>query len=450
MAYKPIDRRTFLRGSSAMIALPFLEAMLPICSHAQVVIPKRLSITLFPYGCGPSRIIPSGSGRNFNFANEFRSLEAFKADITTFTRIFNHWGQYDSDGNGEHARAQGTYLTAHRIHKSETVLDNGRSYDQIVADVVGTDTFRRLIYLKNPGADWPDSGYSSEYNKISWRDSKTPESPIENVDQAFNALFSGYNVPTLPTTAEQELELKRMRFKKNILDDVQFENSRIKNKLSSTDKQKIEQYLTGINEVQKRIQRQIEDRIAANENNAPNRCDPGQNPGYIRDFPERARTMFDLIALAFQCDACRVIPYMMGSADFGFAGAPGSHHDISHHQGNSEQIRKMSLIATWYAEQFAYFLGKLKEIKEVDDKPMLYHSIATFGSDMSDSNIHDDRHIPLVVAGNAGGAYNPGKLITSDRDVNLANVWLTIMKTMGVQTNSFGSGPAASTGTVDL
>ncbi len=143
----------------------------------------------------------------------------------------------------------------------------------------------------------------------------------------------------------------------------------------------------------------------------------------------------------------------MGSAgSFGFIGAPGDHHnDYSHHQERANAITDLKKINRWHVARFAEFLQKMDSIKDVDGNSLLHHSIITFGSDMRDGNLHDDRNMPFLVAGRAGGRYKPGRVIgEANQYVELANIWLTIMQTMGLKDTEFGEGSGQSTGTLDL
>ncbi|MGE0528357.1 MAG: DUF1552 domain-containing protein [Bdellovibrionales bacterium] len=444
MSWKKLDRRKFLYGSGALIGLPLLEAMLPFrkALAQPAPVPLRTIIVNWQFGAYKDQLMPAGSGTNYTFPSQHSALAPFKASITPIKRVFNYWGNVD--GAGDHARGQGTYLTQVRLNKSETTIRAGISMDQVIANALTGKTRVKSAYFSGDRGFYGDSGYSGTYKNISWQSATTPNTRLGDPHQVFDALLAG--VATTP--GNNAATLARLKKRKSILDGAVTDANRLMASLGTTDREKLDQFLTSAREVETRIAADIQD-----QNMQAAVCSPGTRPPTNQNFQTRTRLFFDLIVLAAQCDSTRVFAYHMGSpGDFGpIIGVAGDHHnDYSHHQESPTAIDGLMKIAKWYADQFAYFIGKMNSILDANGKSLLYNSIITYGAEMRDTNAHDDYNIPLLVAGHAGGLYSPGRLIDPGANLPMANVWLTIMKTMGVNINSFGEGGAQSTGTIQL
>ncbi|MGE4132114.1 MAG: DUF1552 domain-containing protein [Bdellovibrionales bacterium] len=443
MAWKQLNRRMMLQGTGTLLGLPLLEAMFPFKQvMAQTMgAPVRLMVVNWQFGAYQDSLNPTGSGTNFNFASQQSALNPFKSQLTPIRRVFNYWGNVD--GAGDHARGQGTYLTCMHINKSETDIRNGISMDQHVANAIGNKTSVPSAFFSGEDGYGGDSGYGSVYMNLSWRNGTTPTTRLGRPHQIFDTLLGG-----LQPGQDNSATLARLKKRKSVLDAAVADAGRLIASLGSNDRQRMDQYLTSVREVETRISSDI-----TSGGNAGNVCNPGTRPATNLSFAARTKTNFDLMVLASLCDSTRVFVYHMGTPyDFGpINGVAGDHHnDYSHHQDNQNAIDGLLKIAQWYCDQFGAFLNKMSTTMDVNGKSLLYNSIVTYGAEMRDTNAHDDYNIPLLVAGNAGGAYTPGKVIDTGQNIPMANVWLTIMKTMGVNINSFGEGQGQSTGTVAL
>ncbi len=442
MKYKVLDRRLFLRGAGATaISLPFLDVMFPKRASAAPEIPVRTCFTLYPFGTYKESLDATGSGASYMLPAPYAThLDNLRGDLTYINDITSHWGKSNGDGPGDHARGQGTYLT--QTHLDKDGISAGKSADRYIRDVLVGKTKVPNLNVAGPGASGGDSGYSAEYRKISWLNRTTPSTPIYQPHQAFDELFKGLT-PSNPS--QPDLRTVQNRLKKSILDEAIDDASRLKRQVGAKDKEKLDQYLTSIREVEQNIATLIENE-GTDEGTV---CAPGKRPSERLDFSARTEIMFKLIRLGFQCDITRLATFFMGTASFSFLGIPGNHHTISHH-GNDTKVYPGQLIKinSYYASHWAKFVQDLKDTPDVGGSNLLDNCILSFGSDMADGNRHSNDGMTMAIAGRANNKFRPGRLLTGTR--RLANIWLTIMQTMGVSVSSFGEGNAASNGTVNL
>lgn len=445
MSRKLLPRRAFLKGSgAALISLPFLDAMQPRTAHAQGPKPPlRTCICLYPYGSVGDTLSAqaNGNGNSYNFPQPYAAaMNPLKSHITWINGLQSHWGFSNGDGAGDHARGQGTYLTQVRLDKGG--IRAAKSCDRYIRDTLVGQTSLASLNVAGPGASGSDSGYSSEYKKISWVNKTTPDTPIYQPHLAFDELFENV-MPGNPQ--EPSAELIQNRLRKSILDEAIGDANLLRTRLGQADRFKFDQYLDSIREVEQQIATLIRD-----EGTPPPTvtCDPGVRPNTNLDFDTRTRIMFELIRLAFQCDQTRLATFFMGTASFSFWGVSGDHHSISHHGNDRAYPGRLIEINRYYGVRFAEFITNLANTSDVDGSTLLDNCIVTFGTDLRDGDDHDNKNMSVAVAGRAGGAFRPGRLISGNRP--LSNVWLSIMRAMGVDVASFGEGEAASTGTLDL
>ncbi len=437
-----VSRRNFLRGLGACIALPAFESLMPMRSVAALAgatsaanlastatgAPLRTAFLYFPNGAIPSTWWPSGGEKDFQLARTMQPLEPFRQDIQILGGLEHLNATAGTDGGGDHARANGTFLTGVRLKKSATDIHAGISIDQVMAREVGQLTRFPSLELtcdagRNTGAC--DSGYSCAYQyNVSWSSPTTPMTPEANPRQAFERLFGAGSV------AERTRELQRRRAEqRSILDFVMADASDMQRKLNARDKDKLDQYLTGVRELEKRIQR------AENLGDPKN---PAQEtpPGIPATYAEHIQMMFDTLLLAFQTDSTRIATMLLAhdgsNRSFAEIGIPEGHHDLSHHAGNEEKIQKISDIDLWYVKQLAVFLGKLRDTKDVDGKSLLYNSMIVYGGGNADGNAHTHVNLPIILAGSGGGTLTPGRFVKHGPKPT-SNLFLSMADRMGVQ-----------------
>jgi len=333
-----------------------------------------------------------------------------------------------NDGGGDHARANGTFLTGVRMKKSATDIRAGISIDQVMARQVGHLTRLSSLELtcdagRNTGAC--DSGYSCAYQyNVSWSSPTTPMTPEANPRQVFERLF-GKGTP-----GERAEELRRRRLEQRSILDFVVEDARdMQRRLNPGDKDKLDQYLTGVRELEARIQR-------AEKLGDPK--DPRQSTptGIPATYAEHIQVMFDILLLAFQTDSTRVATMLLAhdgsNRSFVEIGVPEGHHDLSHHGNNEEKIQKISDIDLWYAKQFARFVEKLRATKDVDGESLLHNSMILYGGGNADGNRHTHVNLPIVLAGAGGGTLSTGRFVKHGSKPT-SNLFLSMADRMGVQ-----------------
>lgn len=428
-----ISRRALLRGAGAALALPVLDAMRPAIAHAQQMgapAPRRLLAYYVPCGIHmPAWRVGGGTAALGTLPPMLRSFDALKSDILLLSRVSNR--PAIPDGPGDHASGTGAFLTAAHPFKTEGAnIANGISVDQAAANVIGQHTLFPSLQLGSEGGGATgncDSGYSCAYARnISWAGPQTPL-PKETSPQAvFDRLFAGAD-PRETVEARRKAKLYRL----SVLDFVRGDTQRLQAKLGRTDRQKMDEYLTGI--------RELETRVRATEE-APV-CDPGGRPEAPGDIRARVRVMSDLMVLAFKCDLTRVITFMLGNAGsnrvYDFLGIGEGHHELSHHQSAQANFDKLQTIGTWEVEQFAYLVQQLKDAQEPDGS-ILDNTVALFSSEIEDGNSHSHIDMPVLLAGRGGKTWNTGRHVRFAQEQTFGNMFISMLGTVGVNVPSFG------------
>jgi hypothetical protein len=247
-----------------------------------------------------------------------------------------------------------------------------------------------------------------------------------NPRSAFDRLFAG--VDATETAAVRE---RRIRLKHSVLDYVKDDANRLKARLGARDNAKLEEYLTGVRDIEQRL-----DGPAGAVCVPPTRPDgvPGDTTAYVR-------LMLDIVATSFACDTTRVATFMLGNGGSGrsypFLGVNDAHHEISHHQGDEAKQAKLQTIDTWEVEQLAYLLAKLKGIEE-NESNVLANSAIFFSSEIEDGNSHFHGNLPILVAGQGGGAWATGNHIRFPDGTPIANLFLTFINACGAEASTFG------------
>ncbi|HEY5228555.1 MAG TPA: DUF1552 domain-containing protein [Opitutaceae bacterium] len=434
-----MSRRHFLRGLGACVALPtfgsllagkMLAASSPELQMATTATgaPLRTAFVFFPNGAIPSRWWPTGAaGSDFALSPTLMPLEGMRKHVQVLAGLAHLNANPGNDGGGDHARGNGVFLTGVRLNKSATDIRAGISIDQVIANHVGHLTRFPSIELccdsSRKSADC-DSGYSCAYvYNLSWQSPTTPMPPESNPRLAFERLFG--------TGAHGERarnSQRRMAARRSVLDFVMTDAQDMQRRLARKDQEKLDQYLTGIRDVEKRIQRA--------EQFGPN-VDPDQPTpaGIPAQQVEYVELMYDIMLLAFQTDSTRVATFVLGhdgdNRSFSEIGISEGHHDLSHHQNNPERVEKVAQIDRWYAEQFARFLSRMDAIQDVDGHSILHNSRIVYGSGNADGNRHTHENLPVLLAGAGGGAFHGGRFVQHGAKP-LSNLFLNLADTAGV------------------
>jgi hypothetical protein len=430
---KHLHRRTFLRGVGAAIALPMLDAMRPAFASA-VKPPVRLAFAYIPNGVTMKDWKPAATGADFEFSRILKPLEAFRSDILVLSGLDHHNAESLGDGGGDHARAGACFLTG--VHPKKTAgadIQAGISVDQIAAAKLGSATRMASLELgceDSRTVGGCDSGYSCAYtNSISWRGPKTPMPPETNPRIVFERLFGDDDFNLSP-----EARARKAMQRRSILDVVNNRTATLVRELGSADRRKMDEYLTGIREIEKRIQ------MAENHQRqfTPAMEKPAGIPVAFSDY---VKMMFDLQVLAFQADVTRVSTLVFGREasvrTYGEIGVPDPHHPLSHHRNLPENMEKLTKINTFHAGLFASFLEKMKATRDGDGS-LLDHSIVVYGSAICDGNSHSHRNLPVILAGRGDGQLKPGRHIAYDNGTPMTNLYLSLLERMDVPTEKLG------------
>jgi hypothetical protein len=434
-----IPRRTFLRGLGTVIALPMLEAMAPPMrllasgiTDDKKALPRRMAFVYVPNGANMEQWTPVTTGSNFELPYILEPLKPFQQDLLVLSGMAQDQARPHGDGAGDHARATATFLTGCHPRKTPGAdIRAGVSVDQIAANKIGRGTRLPSLELgldRGEQAGNCDSGYSCIYSyNISWKTAATPMPAEVNPRQVFDRLFSsGVSGENAQSRAQRE------RYRKSVLDFALDDANNLKSNLGYTDRQKLDEYLTAIRDTEQRIENTEQFTAALTDYQKPTGIPP--------DFQQHARLMFDLMTLAFQTDSTRVATFLVAhdGSDRRYAidGVKEGHHTISHHT-TDEARHQISQINRLHVSQFAYFLEKLKNIRE-GDGTLLDNCMIVYGSGISDGNAHNHDHLPIIMAGRGGGTIQTGRHLNFGHETPLNNLYVSMLDRMGVPAEKVG------------
>lgn len=422
-----LPRRTFLRGIGAAIALPMLDAMLPAAralagAAAANKTPIRMAFMFVPNGAHMPDWTPAMEGADFELPYILQPLQPHKNELLVLSGLAQDKGRANGDGGGDHARSAGSWLTSAQPLKSEgSQIRLGISADQVAASVVGKETrFPSIELGLEPGAHAGkcDTGYSCAYsNNISWRNESTPMTREINPRLVFERLFAN----EIPKQVS-EGQARRQRYRKSILDFVLEDAKSLSAKVGGSDKQKLDEYLAAIREIELRVEN-AEKMVASAHTSVASGYEIPE--GIPESYEEHAKLMCDMMVLAFQADATRICTFMLANEgsnrSYRNIEVNDGHHSLSHHQGDHAKQMKIRDINRFHVRQFAYVLNRLKSIRE-GNGTLLDNCMIVYGGGLADGNRHEHDNLPLIMAGRAGGAILPGRHIRYAQETPMANL----------------------------
>lgn len=428
-------RRQFLRGLGTSIALPALPSLLTSLQAAEAAklattasgAPLRTAFFYFPNGSIPKFWWPDNPGQDVPLQNSLAPLDGMRGHLQVLGGLDNLSGTAGMDGAGDHARAVGTFLTGVRVNKSATDIRAGVSIDQMLARKVGHLTRHSSLELSCDVARKSgdcDSGYSCAYTyNLSWSNPTTPVPAEVSPLALFERLF-GYGSHGQRAAGFRH----RLAEQRSVLDFVLEDAKAMQRRLDARDNEKLDQYLTGL--------REVEQRIAKAETAGPPPDPNVPTPkGIPPEYGDHIQLMGDLLILAFQSDLSRVATFMLAhdgsNRSFANIGVPEGHHEISHHRDQQDLMEKCAKIDQWYVKQFAKFLQKMDAVKDSDGKSLLYNSMVVYGGGNADPNMHTHDNLPIVLAGHGGGSLTPGRYVKHNH-VPTMNMMLSLADRMGV------------------
>jgi hypothetical protein len=327
------------------------------------------------------------------------------------------------------------FLTGAQPRKTSSAnIRSGISVDQMAAQAIGKQTRFPSLELGCEGgrsAGNCDSGYSCAYSSnISWGGEASPMGKEINPRLAFERLFGSGNV-----SAEERSRAERDALRRSILDYVADDAQKLQKQLGGTDQRKLDEYLTGVREIERRIE------LSEAETVQSDLVDYRMPSGIPLDYAEHLRLMCDMLVLAFQTDSTRVATLMFADAgsnrSYRLIDVPEGHHDLSHHGGDAQKLEKIRQINRFHVTQLAYLLQKLKAVPE-GDGTLLDNCMILYGSGLGDGNRHNHDDLPVLLAGRAGGTIDTGRHVRVAPETPMCNLFLTMLDRMGVDAPYIG------------
>ncbi|WP_337176993.1 DUF1552 domain-containing protein [Paludisphaera sp.] len=434
MSRLKITRRTLLRGAGAAVALPWMEAMAAARGPSPEEGPLRMAFFYVPNGVHMQDWKPKEVGGDFDLPSILEPLAPVKEELLVLSNLAQDNARAHGDGPGDHARSLSCFLTGVHPRKTDGAnIEAGVSVDQYAARHVGSATRLPSLELgieRGAQSGNCDSGYSCAYSSnISWRTPTTPSSKEINPRLVFDRLFGG-----LGDGGSADDRRRRGLYERSILDFVQEDAQSLRGRIGMSDRRKLDEYLTAVREIERRVARADEDSERASD------VATARPAGVPKDYAEHVRLMFDLLALAFQTDTTRIATFMFANEGSGrpypFLDVPEGHHDLSHHGKDPAKQEKLRRINRFHMEEFARLLKRLKETKE-GDRSVLDNSMIVYGSGISDGDRHNHDDLPVLLVGRGGGTIATGRHVAYTPQP-LNNLYLSMLDRMGVPCERLG------------
>jgi len=428
-----LDRRTFLMGTGVSLGLPWLECMGGE-NAKQDNQPKRICAMYFGFGVGlPSedsdqakwRWFPSGEGRDFQFTEVLKPLEAHRDNVTVLSGLSHPNGRK----MGGHDTAD-TFLTASYLNNK--LLRNTVSVDQLAARAFNDQTrFSSLVLSTDGGVGEP-----TRSSTLSYDDKGRPIPALHQPQQIFDRFFGAGD-------ADLIAKGRRLRSASGMLDRVLEDSRSLRGRLGNQDRDKFDEYLESVRQIEQRVERsqrwlEIPRPELSDEDREMLKLNADDQAP--KDF---IRTMYDLIYLAFRTDSTRVATYQITNmADCSskaakfpqLQGLKNSLHTLAHDWNKPGGAEELGRWDQFMAQQLAYFLDRLSNAQEANGS-VLDNSIVLYGS--SNSNTHENRNYPLVLAGGRELGFQHGRFLKFAEEVPLSNLFVTMLNRVGVETESF-------------
>ena len=429
---KALSSRTFLRGVGATLALPFLDAMVPVFSTARAAAgpARRLGFIYIPMGANMGKWTPPGEGALTELSPILNSWLPFKSQLTVVTNLELRDAYAKSDGN--HATSNCTFLSCARAKVTEgSDVYLATTVDQIAAKKIGNSTPLPSLELSMDllaQVGNCDNGYACSYqNDLSWSSPSTPLQAEADPRLVFERMFGdGGSVA---------VRRREMRKNKSILDAVTADIARLRHEVGAGDSQTIDQYLDSVREVERRIQ------VAEQQSATAVTTDLTRPATVPVAWEDHVKLMFDLQVLALQADITRVITFQLAreasTRTYPQIGVTEAHHPVSHHQEEPEKMAKLTKINSYHMGLIAGFIAKLQATKDGDGS-LLDHTIYMVGSGMGNPSAHDHTNLPALVVGGGAGKHKGGKHIKYAEPRPLANLHMTLLDRMDVDVDKFG------------
>jgi hypothetical protein len=434
---KHLSRRSLIRGGAVALGLPLLDAMVPAgTALAQTAATPKTRVGFFylphgaimnntPFGKEADAWTSSGAGDNFKLGHILEPLEPFRQQVTTFENFENVVAL-----GSVHTLNPATWLSCVRPDTTAKGASMAITLDQVIARQLGQETaLPSLEVCSETTIQVAACGGAGCYyaSTLAYAGPNAPLPMEFNPRKVFIQLMGEGD-----TAAEREALLRKTG---TILDMIADRTRALRADLGATDRSILSDYLDNVREIERRLEMAGARDLGGIEV-------PDAPVGEFDNFDEQVKIMFDLIALAYQADLTRVASYVMvaegTNRTYNHVGVPDSFHPVSHHSNDRERIRKLTVIQRYHMQRFADFLAKLAATPDGDGS-LLDHSLFLYGSNMSNSNQHDNYPLPEVLVGGASGRIKGGRNIILPERTPLANLHLTILDRLGIGQPSFGN-----------
>jgi hypothetical protein len=425
---KHLSRRAVLKGAGYAVSLPLLDAMVPAATalaDTAAARKVRMAFIYFPHGAVMGQWTPKKEGADFDFPQIIAPLKPFQQQLTIISGMENK----SAIAAPVHAITPGTWLSCVPPRISHDPY-GGTTIDQIAAKHIGQDTPLPTLEVateERGGEGSCDRNYGCSYGKtIAFRDPATPLPMEHNPRKLFQKLFGAGD------TADDRVRIAREN--RSILDLVSKEASDLKRSLDARDSAAVDDYLDTVREIERRVQ-QLEHRDMSKVEL------PDAPSGIPSKFNEHIALMYDLIALAYQANLTRVVTFMMAAEvsnqPYNFIGIPDAFHPLSHHANNPTKMANLAKVQAYNTGAFAKFAAKLQSLPDGEGN-MLDNSILLFGSNMSDSNLHNHFPLPTAIVGGGAGRLKGNRHLKYPDKTPIADMHLTILDRIGVPMETFG------------
>jgi hypothetical protein len=430
---KHLSRRTLLKGAGVSLALPLLDAMVPAATAlAQTAAAPKLRTGFFyiPHGAimhntahGPAmdKWTPSGAGADFKLSPILSPLEPYKKYVTSFGNLENK-----ASAGSVHTLNPATWLSATRPDGTGSHAHMATTIDQLIAKVIGQDTQMPSLEIASETTVQSAAGGGGNYTTLSFRDAESPLPMEYNPHKIFLQLFGDGDTP------EERAFIARQT--RSVLDLISDRTKKLQSQLGNNDRAALDGYLDTVREIERRAEQ-------ARSSNLSSLKLPTAPVGELDEFADQVKLMFDLLALAFQADLTRVVSYIMvaegTNRTYNHIGVPDSFHPISHHANDLERINKLVKIQTWHVQKFSEFVAKLAATPD-GEGTLLDHSIFMYGSNMSNSDLHNNYPVPNIIVGGGNGKVKVGgQHIVLPERTTIANLHLTLLQKAGIERDKF-------------
>lgn len=439
LSKKHLSRRAVLRGAGVSLALPLLDAMIPAgTALAQTAAAPKLRTGFFyiPHGAimgntahGPEmdHWTPSGAGDSFQLSHIMSPLEQYKRYVTSFSELEN-----EASAGSVHTINPATWLSGVRPDSEAGGAYMATTLDQIMAQNIGQETTLPSLELAaettvQAAACGGGSGGCYYNTTLSFANPTTPLPMEYNPRKVFLQLFGEGDTPEEREAIAQQTG--------SLLDLIAERTKDLQKTLGPADQQMLEGYLENVREIERRVEKSASRDLGdLNIPEAP--------VGEQDNFDEQVELLFDLIALAYQADLSRVISYVMvaeGTArTYNHIGVPDGFHPLSHHANDIERLHRLVKIQTWHMERFAAFVDKMANTPDGENS-LLDNAMFLYGSNMSNSDRHNNYPLPNILVGKAGGTIKGGQHIELPERTPIANMHLTMLHKAGLEWDSFAN-----------